>query len=222
MVLEAGGTAANCSIDFRSITAVVLAGGRSRRLGRNKALELVGGVPLIARVTSAIEPISSETVVVVAEEEQASVLPLPTQARVVRDLYPNSGSLGGILTGLTAASRAWALVVACDMPFLSQALLADMASARSSYDAVVPLLDGRPEPIHALYSKDCIGPIRKNVDAGELKISAFFEMVRVKYLPQLKVEALDPGLWSFFNVNTPADLEIAMARAAETASDPVG
>ncbi len=222
MVPEGGGTVANCSTDLRSITAVVLAGGRSRRLGRNKALELIGGVPLIARVTSAIRPISSETLIVVAEEEQAQVLPLPTYVQVVRDLYPNAGSLGGILTGLTAATGVWALVVACDMPFLSQALLAEMASARDGCDAVVPLLDGRPEPTHALYSKDCVEPIRKNLEAGELKISAFFEMVRVKYLPQPTVEALDPGLWSFFNVNTPSDLEIAMARAAEMASDPVG
>ncbi len=179
-------------------------------------------MPLIARVTSAIRPISSETLIVVAEEEQAQVLPLPTYVQVVRDLYPNAGSLGGILTGLTAATGVWALVVACDMPFLSQALLAEMASARDGCDAVVPLLDGRPEPTHALYSKDCVEPIRKNLEAGELKISAFFEMVRVKYLPQPTVEALDPGLWSFFNVNTPSDLEIAMARAAEMASDPVG
>ena len=213
---------ANSSVDFRSITAVVLAGGRSSRLGRNKALELIGGVPLIARVTSAVQQISSETLVVVAEEEQAQVLPLPSHARVVRDLYPNAGSLGGILTGLTAATGVWALVVACDMPFLSQALLAQMASARDGCDAVVPLPYGRPEPTHALYSKDCIGPIRKNLDAGELKISAFFEMVRVSYLPRRTVEELDPGLWSFFNVNTPGDLEIAMARAAEMASDPVG
>ena len=222
MVPEGGGTLANCSIDPRPITAVVLAGGRSRRLGRNKALELIGGVPLVTRVTSAIRPISSETLIVVAEEEQAQVLPLPTYVQVVRDLYPNAGSLGGILTGLTAATGVWALVVACDMPFLSQALLAEMASARDGCDAVVPLLDGRPEPTHALYSKDCLEPIRKNLEAGELKISAFFEMVKVKYLPQPTVEALDPGLWSFFNVNTPSDLEIAMARAAEMASDPVG
>lgn len=213
---------ANSSVDIRSITAVVLAGGRSRRLGRNKALELVGGVPLVSRVTSAIQTISSETVVVVAEERQAQALPLPSDARIVRDLYPNAGSLGGILTGLIAATGVWTLVVACDMPFLNRALLSEMASKRDDCDAVVPLLNGRPEPTHALYSKVCMEPISKKLEAGELKISAFFESVRVKYVPQRTVERIDPGLWSFFNVNTPKDLEIAMARAAELAGDPVG
>ena len=213
---------ANSSVDIRSITAVVLAGGRSRRLGRDKALELVGGVPLVSRVTSAIEAISSETVIVVAEERQAQALPLPGDARIVRDLYPNAGSLGGILTGLIAATGVWTLVVACDMPFLNRALLSEMASNRDDCDAVVPLLNGRPEPTHALYSKVCIEPIRNKLEAGELKISAFFESVRVKYVPQRTVEMIDPGLWSFFNVNTPQDLVIAVARAAELASDPVG
>ena len=222
MLLVGGGNVANSSVDIRSVTAVVLAGGRSRRLGRNKALELVGGVPLIARVTSALQSISSETVIVVAEERQAEVLPLPSDARVVRDLYPNSGSLGGILTGLISATGVWALVVACDMPFLNKALLSEMASERDDCDAVVPVLDGRPEPTHALYSKVCMEPIRKKIEAGDLKISAFFESVRVKYLPQRTIEMIDPGLWSFFNVNTPKDLETAMARAAELASDPAG
>ena len=222
MLLEGGGDLANSSVDIRSITAVVLAGGRSRRLGRDKALELVGGVPLVSRVTSAIETISSETVIVVAEERQAQALPLPGDARIVQDLYPNSGSLGGILTGLIAATGVWTLVVACDMPFLNRALLSEMASNRDDCDAVVPLLNGRPEPTHALYSKVCIEPIRNKLEAGELKISAFFESVRVKYVPQRTVEMIDPGLWSFFNVNTPQDLVIAVARAAELAGDPVG
>ena len=213
---------ANSSVDIRSITAVVLAGGRSRRLGRDKALELVGGVPLVSRVTSAIETISSETVIVVAEERQAQALPLPGDARIVQDLHPNAGSLGGILTGLIAATGVWALVIACDMPFLNRALLSEMASNRDDCDAVVPLLNGRPEPTHALYSKVCIEPIRNKLEAGELKISAFFESVRVKYVPQRTVEMIDPGLWSFFNVNTPHDLVIAVARAAELAGDPVG
>ena len=222
MLLEGGGDLANSSVDIRSITAVVLAGGRSRRLGRDKALELVGGVPLVSRVTSAIETISSETVIVVAEERQAQALPLSADARIVQDLYPNSGSLGGILTGLIAATGVWTLVVACDMPFLNRALLSEMASNRDDCDAVVPLLNGRPEPTHALYSKVCIEPIRNKLEAGELKISAFFESVRVKYVPQRTVEMIDPGLWSFFNVNTPQDLVIAVARAAELAGDPVG
>ena len=172
-------------------------------------------MPLLTRVTSSVADISTETVVVVADEQQADSFPLPARARVVRDLYPDAGSLGGILTGLSAAQGDWALVVACDMPFLSRALLGLMAEARSGCEAVVPVIDQRPEPTHALYSKACIGPIRTNIEAGILKISAFFESVSVNYLPQPAAQEVDPGLWSFFNVNTEGDLQIAVARAAE-------
>ena len=218
---ERGAATAEPSADQGPISAVVLAGGRSRRLGRDKAVEPLGGVPLVSRVMDAVACVASEVVVVVAEPEQASRLPLPAGARVARDLYPDSGSLGGIYTGLSAAAAPWALVVACDMPFLSRRLLSAMASAREGCDAVVPLVRGRPEPTHALYSRRCIAPIRRNLDAGVLKIAAFYDSVSVRYLPERDAEEMDPGLWSFFNVNTARDLQIAVARDAETTRDSV-
>ena len=220
MQSERGGSAAEASADRGPISAVVLAGGRSRRLGRDKAIEPVGGVPLVRRVIGAVGAVASEVLVVVAEPEQAAGMPLPRSARVVRDLYPDSGSLGGIYTGLSAAGGPWALVVACDMPFLSPDLLSAMARERDGCDAVVPLIEDRPEPTHALYSRRCLAPMRGNLDAGVLKIAAFYDSVRVKYLPQRAAEDVDPGLWSFFNVNTARDLQTAVARAAETEGEP--
>ena len=215
MGAERGGTEETVFPDGPPITGVVLAGGRSRRLGRDKAVELVGGASLVSRVISVVDKITSELVVVVADDAQANALPLPDRARVVRDVYPDAGSLGGIFSGIDAADNDWTLVVACDMPFLSRPLLSHMARARDGFDIVIPVLDGRPEPTHALYSKKCLPPMEESIRTGRLKITGFFDSVAVKYVSQETVEGIDPDRWSFFNVNTEEQLETARARAAE-------
>jgi molybdopterin-guanine dinucleotide biosynthesis protein A len=215
MTAEPGGTEGKTSTNTAPFTGVVLAGGRSRRLGRNKALEEVGGVPLLSRVTTVVESIASGLVLVVADEAQADVLPAPDDAITVLDVHPDSGSLGGIFTGLTEAPTDWALVVACDMPFLNVQLLTHMAGSREGADIVIPVLDGWPEPTHAFYSKTCLPPMKESLNNGRLKITDFFDSVTVKYLPQESIEAIDPERWSFFNVNTAVDLEKARARDAD-------
>ena len=195
------------------LTAIVLAGGLSRRLGRNKALENVGGELLINRVLTRVSEVADETVLVVANMEQAAALPLPSDVRIVTDAYPDSGSLGGIYTGLDAANSGWGLAVACDMPFLNAALLRRLVELRPGFDVVVPELDGRPEPTHALYGKACLEHIRARLEAGQFKIAGFFEDVRVRTVIQAEVLEYDPDRLSFFNVNTQADLDRAEALA---------
>ena len=195
------------------LTAIVLAGGLSRRLGRNKALERVGGELLIHRVLSRVGEVAGETLLVVANLEQAAALPLPSEVRVVTDAYPDSGSLGGIYTGLRAANSRWGLAVACDMPFLNVPLLRRLIELRPGSDVVVPELDGRPEPTHALYSKACLEHIRPRLEAGRFKIAGFFEDVRVRTVAQQEVSTYDPDRLSFFNINTQADLDRAEALA---------
>jgi molybdopterin-guanine dinucleotide biosynthesis protein A len=102
------------------VSGVILAGGASRRLERNKALERVGGQTLIERVMDSIAPLTTEVLVVVGEPEQATALHLPSTVRAVSDSYPGRGSLGGIFTGVDASAERWSLVVACDMPFLNR------------------------------------------------------------------------------------------------------
>ena len=198
-----------------AFTAVILAGGQSRRLGRDKAVEPFGGEPLIRRVIRrASEAVgASEVVVVVADADRAAALPLDSAHRAAVDVFPDCGSLGGIYTGLDAARTEWALVVACDMPFLSAPLLERMAGLRDGVDAVVPVVGGFPEPTHALYSRRCRPAIEQRLRAGELKISGFFEDVCVRYLPEDEARQFDPELLSFFNINRPEDL----ARALELA-----
>ena len=192
------------------ISGVVLAGGQSRRLGRDKRLEPVGGQPLIRRVIDRVAPLVEEIVVVVADPETGASLPLEPRHRRTQDLYPGKGSLGGIFSGVSAAREQWSIVVACDMPFLNLELLRHMLSRRADADAVVPVLDGRPEPTHALYSKACLPHIEERLKADDLKISLFFDQVRVNYVSEADILSLDPECLSFFNVNSPADLERAL------------
>lgn len=199
----------------RGVTGIILAGGLSRRLGRDKAVEPINGQPLIGRVMDALSRIADELVVVVNTPQRGRELPLPDSAVVAVDIYPNAGSLGGIFTGLSAASNQWGIVVACDMPFLNLDLLSHLLSFRESHDAVVPVLDHRPEPTHAAYSKVCLSAIETRLEAGDLKIARFFDDVRVKYVSQREVEEIDPGRLSFFNVNTEEDLTRACLLAAE-------
>ena len=196
-------------------SGVILAGGLSRRLGRDKALVSISDQPLIQRVIERVEQLSQEIVVVVANQNRAADLPLAQEHRVVLDRYPGTGSLGGIFSGLDAASNGWTLVVACDMPFLNLALLRRMMALTEDTDAVVPLIDGRPEPTHALYSKACLPFIEPRLISGDLKISGFYDQVRVRYLSEEDVAALDPEFLSFFNVNTPEDLDRALSLAAQ-------
>lgn len=207
----------------QAVTGVVLAGGQSRRLGRDKAVEPFQGQPLIRRVLDRVAQVAQELVVVVADPARGQALPLEigmeseAAHRVALDRYPGAGSLGGIFSGLWAAQHPWALVVSCDMPFLNPALLRHMVALRPDADAVVPVVDGRPEPTHALYSKACLPHMEARLQAKELKISGFFDQVRVRYLEEGDILQLDPELLSFFNVNTPEDLQRALSLASRTA-----
>jgi molybdopterin-guanine dinucleotide biosynthesis protein A len=205
--------------DGSLISGVVLAGGQSRRLGRDKAVERVGDEALIERVIHRLSQVTSETVVVVAAEDKAAQLSLPPWVRTTADLYPGTGSLGGIFTGLAAARGSYSVVVACDMPFLNLGLLRFMLDLISDYDAVVPRIKGRPEPLHAVYSKSCLGPIERMLVDGELKIAGFFDEVNVAFVEEDDISTFDPHHLSFFNINTQRDLDKAIALEARNKPD---
>ena len=174
-------------------------------------MEKIGGESLIERVVGRLSQVSSETIVVVAEESRAEALNLPPWVRTAADIYPGSGSLGGIFTGLSAAKGDYGIVVACDMPFLNTELLRFMADIAADFDAVVPRVEGRPEPLHAIYSKSCLEPIEHRLKRNDLKIALFFDEIRVAYIEEEDIDSLDPHHLSFFNVNTQEDLDRALA-----------
>ena len=117
------------------VTSIVLAGGKSLRLGRSKVLETIGGKSLIGRVAERLEPLTNQLLIVTSQEQLD--LPGAGNAEILVDLYPGKGPLGGIYTGLLASQSSHSVVVACDMPFLNIELLRYMVELSGDFDAVV-------------------------------------------------------------------------------------
>lgn len=168
-------------------------------------MEFLGGQRLIDRVLNTLAPLG-EIIVVVA---QGKSLPLPPGIKKIEDIYPDMASLGGIYTGLKASSTFHSLVVACDMPFLNPSLLRYLVSLSPGFDIVIPKLKGYLEPLHAVYSKNCIPHMEALIKQGDLKITNFFPQVKVRYVEEEEIARFDPQLLSFFNINTFEDLEKA-------------
>lgn len=194
-------------------SAIVLAGGQSRRLGQDKSLLVLDGQPLLVRTVGRLEALSDDLIVVA--NDPGRYAPLQLHARLVPDERPDVGSLMGILSGLRVARYPYALVVACDMPFLSVTLLRHLLSLAPGYDVVIPRLGDEVEPLHAVYSRSCLPAMEQILAQGRRRIIAFFDMVRVRHVPQAEIDSLDPEHLSFLNINTPEDWLRVQALAEE-------
>jgi len=196
------------------MTSIILAGGKSSRLGQNKALQVIDGKSLIQWVVDRLAILSTEIIIVTAHGE---AIPCSSAVRIksVADIYPGKGSLVGIYSGLIASSSSKAIVVGCDMPFLSIGLLEYMTQICPTFDVVVPRIKDKLEPLCAVYSKNCSGPIQRLLEQDELRIIKFFSMVKVKYVEEDEVNRFDPEQLSFFNINSQADLNRARRLATE-------
>jgi len=186
-----------------TVSGIVLAGGQSSRLGADKSFINVNGQSLIEHIVAKLTRLSDDVIIVTNSPDEYDHL----EARLVGDIYPSKGALGGIYSGLRAAANAYSLVVACDMPFLDLNLLRYMIILAREHDVVIPRIGGFTEPLHAIYSKNCLEPIDRLLARGGLKIIDFFSEVRVRYVEESEVDIFDPQHLSFFNVNTPNDLE---------------
>ena len=183
----------------------ILAGGLSSRMGFNKAFVLWQGRPLIEHIFLSVRALSDDVFIVSKDQKLFDFL----GAGVVLDAVPRHSSLVGIYSALKGARYHYCLVVACDMPFLKLDLLRYLAALAPHYDVVMPLLKRGPEPLHAVYSKACLGPIEKLLAEEEDKILLFLPAVRVRYVEEEVIRFFDPELVSFVNVNTPEELEEA-------------
>ena len=200
-----------------TITSIILAGGRSSRLGREKLAEVIAGKSLTERAVSSLISLSQEILIVISQKQARSSLSLYTypEAKTVVDLYPGKGSLIGIYTGLVHSTNFLNLVVACDMPFLNVNLLRYMIDISPGFDVIIPRIDDQMEPLHAVYSKNCIGPMESLIRQDNLKATAFFDSVKVRYVGKEELDRFDPERLSFFNINTEADLKRARMLAAQ-------
>ncbi len=195
-------------------TSIILAGGKNLRLGKSKALETVGGKSLIERVIERLRPLTNRILVVTSREQLD--LPNAFEVEVLEDIYPDKGPLGGIYAGLLASESSHSIVVACDMPFLNTELLRYMLGLSRGFDAVVPRLEeGMIEPLHAIYSKSCLGNMETQLESSKLGVNSFLKTVRVRYVERAESQRLDPHLLSFFNINYQSDLDRAIALAAK-------
>jgi molybdopterin-guanine dinucleotide biosynthesis protein A len=186
--------------------SIVLAGGRSARLGGDKSSLHLGGGSLLQRIISRLAPLSSEVFVVLAQGSEETS---PPGARTVTDIYPNKGPLGGIYSGLMSARDFHSIVVACDMPFLNTDLLRYMSELAHEFDVVIPAMGDKLEPLHAIYSRNCLEPIEGLLKQSKLKITKLLPQVRVRYVGQDELDRFDPEHLSFFNINTKNDLKRA-------------
>jgi len=183
--------------------------------GSPKALISFGERPLIRHIVEKLAAVLPDCLVVTNSPELYAFLGLP----MVADVFPEGGSLGGIYSGLAAAPGEAALCVACDMPFLSVGLLRHLAERVGEADVVIPDAAGDLQPLHAVYGKACLPAMERRLRAGQLKITGFFDEVRVLRIPEAVVARFATPELAFMNLNTPDDLPRAQALWAEQGAD---
>jgi len=189
-----------------TVSGIILAGGQSRRMGRDKALIDFQGQPIITRVMAALRELTNDIVVVSNRSDVYGPLGDPWGARVVADFDPPCGPLGGIAAGLQAMDSELAIVVACDMPFLDVMLLRWLIDQADGNDAVVPRTGDEYEPLHAVYRRTCTNPIVQRINQGDRRVISFFADVRLRAIEETAWRAIDPTGRSLVNLNTPGDL----------------
>jgi molybdopterin-guanine dinucleotide biosynthesis protein A len=185
-----------------NISGIILSGGKSSRMGENKAFIKIEGVPIIERIHNLFKTIFSEILIVTNEVELFENF----EAKIHRDLIPGQGALGGLYTGIYYSSFPRAFCVACDMPFLKSSLIRYLIEKTKDYDVVVPRTKDGLQPLHAIYSKNCLGPIRKIMERKHFKIIDIYPMVKVNIVEEDEFRHLDSARESFLNVNTPEEL----------------
>ena len=192
---------------MESVEAFILAGGASRRMGTDKSQLVLDGRTLTQHIATTLSRVASTVTIV------GSRIADP-QLRTLEDVYPEWGALGGLHTALSACSTAWSLVVACDMPFVSEELFLRLASFRGDFEAVAPIqADGRPQPLCALYRVDpCLAIAEKLIKSGERRPATLLQSVRTRWVLFAEVADLAGAIRFFSNMNTPEDYARALEK----------
>ncbi len=194
------------------LAAAILAGGRATRLGDvDKGGLVLGGTSIVQRQIRLLRPLAERLVIVANDRRRYADLGVP----VIRDLVADKGPLGGLYTALAHAATEHVLVVACDLPFLTASFLGRLAAeARQADEAVVPRSADGWQPLCAVYARRLAEPARRQIEAGRLKIVDFLASMRVREIGPDAIAEDDPDGLLFFNVNSPADWQLANQLAA--------
>ncbi len=188
-----------------SIEGFILVGGRSSRMGEDKALLVLDEQSFVERISEALSEIARRQLLVGARR------PYRLGVRSVPDVFAEWGALGGLHAALSNCEARWAAVVACDLPFVTGELFRRLAGLRSDYDAVVPVQrDGREQPLCALYRADvCRARAEELIKSGERRPRALLDSVRTRRVQFDELADLERAHLFFMNINTPEDYEQA-------------
>jgi molybdenum cofactor guanylyltransferase len=195
--------------DAREIAGFVLAGGESSRMGRDKALLEVDGVPMIVRTARLIGSVAGQPIVVGSPKTYERL-----GLRAIRDDWPGAGPLGAIATALRASECRWNLVVACDLPYLTEEWLEFLIGCAdiSAVDVLLPMNDAGPEPLCAMYNKSCEAAVWLALDRGVRKVTDGLAHLKVEYVERSAWKRFDSDGLLFKNMNSPSDYEEAKVR----------
>jgi molybdenum cofactor guanylyltransferase len=190
-----------------SITGVILVGGKSRRMGRDKAFLEIEGVPMFERVLSAMGEIFASILLIGSGPERFAGYPLTPHP----DIYPGS-ALGGLYTGLFLAETDLIFVASCDIPFPSAPLIRHLSSLADGFDAVVPRTDDFYEPLFAIYRKSCLEPMKLLLEQGNFRIYDFYTELKVRYVNEEEIARIPGAARSLININTPEEFASCMEK----------
>jgi len=184
------------------MSATILAGGNSVRMGENKAFLEIDGIPIISRIHTLFKELFEEVIIVTNEKSVFENF----DSKIYTDLLSNKGALGGLYTGIFYSSFRYSFCVACDMPFIKKSLVKFLIENTNEDDAIVPRTSDGLQPLHAIYSKNCLDPIKTIIEQGKYRIIDFYDFIKVKIVDEIDFLHLDPVRESFINVNTPEEL----------------
>jgi molybdopterin-guanine dinucleotide biosynthesis protein A len=193
------------------MTGIILSGGKSLRMGENKAFIDIEGVPIIQRIYTLFKELFHEVIIVTNQIELFKKF----DSKIYSDLLPDKGALGGLYTGLFFSTSPYSFCVACDMPFINKSLVQYLIKRIGDEDVIVPRTKDGLQPLHAIYSKNCLGPIKEIIEQGKFKIIDIFHRVQVNIIEEADFISLDPFRESFINVNTPKEL-LSILRVKES------
>ncbi len=185
------------------MTAIILAGGKSRRMGFNKAFLKYGDTTFIGHQIERLSEIFDEIILSANDTDTYTHLGLP----IVPDVIPGKGPLSGICAGLMRSASSHAFVIACDMPFVHEKVIRYLKEQIDGYDVVVPQTSRGLEPMHAFYSRNCIQPMYRCINEGRLRIIDFFSEVKVRIVDEQEFKGLDLSTQSLTNLNTPEEYQ---------------
>ncbi len=184
-------------------SAIILAGGNARRMGQDKAMLLLNQRSLLKTVIETMQPLFVHTLISVSQLRPEIDVPQICDAEL------DAGPLVGLVTTLEKISTPWAFVVGCDMPFISSAVVEQLAKQRAHYQAVIPVVRDQLQPLAAFYSTTCIPMLRASLSLGNRSLHGAISHLNVCYVNEAELIKVDPQLRSFFDLDTPQDFERA-------------